>query len=149
MTPDTAITALRSRAQPGKDAQMAAYHKVSRRYLGVTDPDIDELARIWRRELPPDSRLALADALWNADIHETRVAAAKLLTQTHIQPDETVWRLIASWVPKFDAWAVADHACIAGQKRFPADPSRLDEVETWTEHPRFWVRRAALVITLP
>ncbi len=128
---------------------MAAYHKVSRTYLGVANPDIDELTREWRRELPLDRRLALADALWKIDIHETRVAAAKLLTQTRIQQDEAAWKLIASWVPEFDAWAVADHACIAGQKRLLANPTRLNEVETWTESPRFWVRRAALVITLP
>ena len=149
MTPTDAIKALRARAQPGKDAEMAAYHKAPRTYLGVTNPDIDELTRIWRKELPLDSRIALADGLWKVNIHESRVAAAKLLTQNRIQPDEDTWQLIASWVPQFDAWAVADHACMAGQKRLLSNPSRLDEVETWIGHPLFWVRRAALVITLP
>jgi 3-methyladenine DNA glycosylase AlkD len=52
-------------------------------------------------------------------------------------------------VPDFDAWAIADHVCIAGQKRLVADPSRLDTVETWTTSDHMWTRRAALVITLP
>ncbi len=52
-------------------------------------------------------------------------------------------------MPDFDSWAIADHACIAGMKRLVADPSRLDEVETWTISPHMWTRRAALVITLP
>ena len=30
-----------------------------------------------------------------------------------------------------------------------ADATRLDEVEGWTTHDNFWVRRAALVFTLP
>ena len=53
-----------------------------------------------------------------------------------------------SWVPDFDSWAIADHACMAGQKRLVADPSRVDEVETWTKADSHWTRRAAMVITL-
>lgn len=52
-------------------------------------------------------------------------------------------------MPDFDAWAIADHACIAGQKRLVADPLRLDAVEAWTRSEHMWTRRAALVITLP
>ncbi len=77
------------------------------------------------------------------------MAAAKLLTTARIRPDDAAWALIASWVPDFDSWAIADHACMAGQKRLVADPARLDEVETWTRSDHMWTRRAALVITLP
>ncbi len=52
-------------------------------------------------------------------------------------------------VPQFDGWAIADHACDAGERRLLADPSRVDEVETWVGHDNMWVRRASLVITLP
>jgi 3-methyladenine DNA glycosylase AlkD len=83
-------------------------------------------------------------------VHEGRVAAAKLLTQARIRPDDSgAWELICQWVPQFDAWAIADHVCIAGQKRVLADPSRLDQVEGWTTSPLMWARRAALVVTLP
>ncbi len=150
MTGEEALAALRTRAAPGKAADMAAYHKVKRPYLGVANPDIDGLTMSWRRDLTLEDRLSLADALWKSNVHEGRIAAAKLLTQTHIRPDDTgAWRLIASWVPDFDAWAVADHASIAGQKRLVADPSRLDEVEGWTKRDHMWSRRAALVMTLP
>ncbi len=78
------------------------------------------------------------------------VAAAKLLTQARIRPDDTAaWDLIASWVPGFNAWAIADHASDAGQRRLLADPARLDAVETWITHENMWTRRAALVMTLP
>lgn len=150
MTPAGALDALRARAQPGKPADMARYHKVQREYLGVTNPDIDALTKAWRANLTLDARLALAGALWQSDIHEARIAAAKLLTQARIRPDDTdAWRLIAGWVPDFDAWAIADHASIAGQKRLVADPARLDEVEGWTLSNHLWTRRAALVMTLP
>ncbi|KMW56495.1 DNA alkylation repair enzyme [Candidatus Rhodobacter oscarellae] len=150
MTPDTALSQLRAKAVPGKGAEMAAYHKVPRVYLGVSNPDIDALTKAWRPNLTLEERLALCEGLWQSDIHEARVAAAKLLTQARIRPDDSgAWALIASWVPSFDAWAIADHACMAGQKRLVWDPARLDEVEAWATSDHMWTRRAALVITLP
>jgi 3-methyladenine DNA glycosylase AlkD len=129
---------------------MAAYHKVERPYLGIPVPQIEELTDRWRAELSLDDRLALSTDLWRTNIHEARVAAAKLLTQARIRPDDSAaWELIVSWVPDFDAWAIADHASIAGQKRLVADPARLDIVETWVASPHMWTRRAALVMTLP
>jgi 3-methyladenine DNA glycosylase AlkD len=150
VTPDAAMAALRALADPARAEGMAAYHKVARTYLGVSVPEIDALVRDWRAGTTLDGRIALAGALWESDVHEARVAAAKLFTQARIRPDDgEVWRVIASWVPDFDGWALADHVCIAGAKRLVADPSRIDEVEGWTRSPHLWTRRAALVITLP
>lgn len=143
------LDALIALADADKAAQMAAYHKVARRYLGVPGPQIDALVAEWRAERDLEARLALASGLWASDIHEGRIAAAKLLTQARIRPDDGAWRLIAGWVPDFDGWAIADSAMIAGQKRLVADPARLTEVEGWLDHPNLWVRRAALVGTLP
>ena len=145
----TPLEELQALADPAKAAEMLAYHKAQRPYLGVSVPQIDDLADRWRAERTLDDRLALAADLWQTNIHEARVAAAKLLTQARIRPDGAAWDLILSWVPDFDAWAVADHASIAGQKRLVADPSRLDTVETWVQSPHLWTRRAALVMTLP
>jgi 3-methyladenine DNA glycosylase AlkD len=149
LTCETALDALRVLAQPGRSEGMASYHKAPREYLGCTNPDINALTMEWRRSLDVDTRVNLAKELWSTDIYEARLAAAKLLTQARIRPDEGAWQAIASWVPDFDSWAIADHACMAGQKRLIADPSRLDEVETWTTSEHLWTRRAALVITLP
>jgi 3-methyladenine DNA glycosylase AlkD len=149
MTPDGALAALRAAAVPGKAEQVAAYMKVEREYLGTPLPAINDLTKAWRRSLTLDERVALADALWKTNIFEAMVAAAKLLLQARIKDDAAVWRLIVSWVPDFDSWAIADHACMAGAKRLTAAPSRLDEVEGWTRSGHMWTRRAALVITLP
>ncbi len=149
MTPADALAQLHALADPTKAAGMAAYHKAPRPYLGITVPELTALATSWRECTDTAQRVALADALWQTDIHEARVAAAKLLTQARITDDDAVWRLIASWVPTFDAWALADHACDAGARRLVADPARLDEVEGWTTHENMWTRRAALVMTLP
>jgi len=149
MTPDDALTALSAHIVPGRAEGSAAYHKVARTYLGVTNPVINDLTKEWRNALSVDARILLADGLWKTDIYEARLAAAKLLTQARIRPDAAVWELIRSWVPDFDSWAIADHVCMAGQKRLVVDPARIDDVESWTRSDHMWTRRAALVITLP
>ena len=146
---DSALAQLRAMADPDRAAGSAAYHKAEREYLGIRVPVLADLAKSWREELDLPARVALADALWKTNNHEARIAAAKLLTQARIRDDEPVWRLIASWVPAFDAWAIADHVCDAGGRRLVAKPERIDEVEGWTRSPHMWTRRAALVITLP
>ena len=133
-----------------KAAEMAAYHKTDRSFLGVPALLLDEMARDLRRGMTLPERLETAQALWNSDTHEGRILAAKLLTQARIRPDDTpVWDMIVAWVPQFDSWALADHVAIAGAKRLQAVPARLNEVETWTTDSNLWVRRAALVMTLP
>ena len=134
---------------PERAAQMRAYHKAPRRYLGLSNPQVHALTKVWRADLDLEARLSLAGGLWDTDIHEARVAAAGLLAQARIRPDDAAWRLIASWVPQFDAWAIADHVSDAGARRLVAEPARLDEVETWTQSDHLWSRRAALVMTLP
>lgn len=148
MTP--ALAELEALGDPARAAGMAAYHKAPRRYLGVAAPGIQALADRWRSERDVAGRVALAAALWDSDVQEARIAAAKLLTQARIPDSEPlVWAETLRWVPGFDAWAIADHACKAIERRLVADPSRLDAVAAWIADPNLWVRRAALVATLP
>jgi 3-methyladenine DNA glycosylase AlkD len=150
MSPETALAALEAAADPGKAPAMAAYHKAPRRYLGLALPALEPLVAGWRAGLDVPGRVALARGLWDSDVHEARIAAAKLLTQARIRDQEPlVWAETLRWVPGFDAWAVADHAAKAIERRLVADPARLDLVETWSADPAMWVRRAALVATLP
>jgi 3-methyladenine DNA glycosylase AlkD len=149
MTPEKALDQLRAQAEPGRAQGMADYHKVPRDYLGVPNPAINDLTTEWRRTLCVEDRVALADALWRTNIFEARLAAAKLLTQARITPDDAVWALITSWLPDLDSWAIADHAMTAGQRRLMADLTRMDEVEQWTKFESHWIRRAAMIVTLP
>ena len=147
---EAALEALSATADADKAKDMARYHKIDRPYLGVANPDIDACAKSWRQNLTLDDRLHLASDLWDSNIQEARIAAAKLLTQARIKPDDQpAWDLIKSWVPDFDAWAIADHAAIAGQKRLHANPARLDDIEPWTTSDHMWTKRAVLVMTLP
>ena len=149
MTPETALDQIRTHAEPGWAEGMADYHKVPRDYLGVPNPAINDLTTEWRRALTVEERVTLADALWRTNIFEARLAAAKLLTQARITPDDAVWALITAWLPDLDSWAIADHAMTAGQRRLMADLTRMAEVETWTTSDSHWIRRAAMIVTLP
>ncbi|MBY6153169.1 DNA alkylation repair protein [Vannielia litorea] len=149
MTLEDALAALRALAEPGRAEGMAAYHKQSREVIGISNPALNEITTDWRRSLSVPERLALAEALWQTDIFEARIAAAKLLTQARLRPDAEAWALIQSWLPDLDSWAIADHAMMAGQKRLMADLSRMATIEAWTTSDSFWTRRAALTVTLP
>ena len=150
MTPQDALAALEAQADPDRAAQMRAYHKIDRPYLGLSNETCNALAAEWRKALSLEDRLALADALWQTNIFEARITAAKLLVQARIRPeDDRAWQLIQSWMPDFDSWAIADAVAMAGQRRLTADPSRLDTVEGWTTSEHLWTKRAALVFTLP
>ncbi|MEX2518775.1 MAG: DNA alkylation repair protein [Paracoccaceae bacterium] len=147
-TGEEALAALHARANPENALQMAAHHKTPRVYLGLPNAEVDACVAEWRAALDVAGRAALADALWRSDIHEARVAAAKLLIQARIKEDGEVWRLLASWVPELDSWAIADHVASAGDRRVAVDPARLDELERWTASENFWTRRAALTFTM-
>lgn len=149
MTLEDALEQLSAAIEPGRAEQMARYHKQSRQVLGIPNPATNDITKGWRQSLSVAERVALADALWQTDIFEARIAASKLLTQARIKEDGPVWTLLQSWLSDFDSWAIADHACMAGQRRLNADPDRLEQVEGWTGSEHMWTRRAALVITLP
>lgn len=145
-----ALARLARDADPAEAPAMAAYHKAPRRYLGLPNPGIDAAVAEWRAALDVPGRVALAAGLWDSDIHEARIAAAKLLTQARLGADDPlVWAEFLRWAPMFDAWAISDHACKVGERRLAAEPSRLDVVEPWVTDPNPWLRRAALVVTLP
>lgn len=144
-----ALEILRAQADAERAKGLLEYHKVPRDYLGVTNPILNDLTQEWRQGMDLAQRVQIASDLWDTNIFEARVAAAKLLTQARIKGDDAVWDLIVSWVPQFDSWAIADHVAIAGQKRLVADPSRIDTVATWTKSDHHWTRRAAMVMTLP
>lgn len=137
-------------SDPANQARVAAYHKVERPYLGVPNAVIDAAVKDWRVSLDLAARLVLASALWDSNVHEGRIAAAKLLTQARIRPDDTAaWDLICAWVPDFDCRTIADQVAIAGQKRLVAEPARVDTLEGWITSEHMWTRRAAFTMTQP
>ncbi|MEM9320881.1 MAG: DNA alkylation repair protein [Pseudomonadota bacterium] len=150
MNADAALAALRAEADPDRAAQMRAYHKIDRPYLGLSNAVTGALANEWRTSTDLPARIALARSLWDSDIFEARIAAGKLFVQARIRPDDGLaWDWVQSIVADFDSWGIADAVAQSGQKRVRQVPSRLDTLEAWTHSPHLWTRRAALVFALP
>lgn len=148
MTAAAILARLEVAADPDKAKIFARYHKVARRYLGIPNPALDDLAKEIAAESTPQHCLAIADELWRSDIFEARVLAAKIFWRPKLKNFADIWALIETWKEGFDSWAIADAVAKAGARCLKDDPIRLDAVEAWTGHDNMWVRRAALVFTL-
>ena len=123
------------------------YHKSSRQHLGVPAPANDKLIRETIKPLSDDGRIEFAKELWKTNIFDAMISATKVAAKC--KPTEALWQTILSFLPDLDGWGLEDGLCHAAWKCILADETRLDTVETWTKHPTFWIRRAALVYTLP
>jgi 3-methyladenine DNA glycosylase AlkD len=148
-TAQSALSDLQALADRESAAKAAQLHKADRLHLGITNPQIDELYKSWRADTSIEERVTIAASLWDSNIHDARIAAAKLLTQARIDPDVGVWVEIQRWVPECDVLAIADQVAAAGARRLTADPTRLDSLEAWVADENIWVSRAALTMTLP
>ena len=97
-----ALMQLHLKANPKKAAELKNSLKISRTYLGISSPELDILYKGWRNQINGEDRTALASELWNSNIYEARIVAAKLLTQARIENDKTVWEEIIKWIPTLD-----------------------------------------------
>jgi hypothetical protein len=145
MTPEAALAALRAEAAGSAGSAGSAAREV----LGLRVARITELTSAWRQQLTLEARIALAEALWQADIFESRIAAAKLFVQARIRPDQAVWTLICDWVAQIDDLSICDHVADAGARRLSTEATRLDDVEAWIDGAHLWSQRCALIMTLP
>jgi 3-methyladenine DNA glycosylase AlkD len=149
MNIEQAIAQLSALGDAGTAAKMQNIFKIDRTYLGVSNGDIGTLYKQWRTQVDGEARTELAAELWDSNIHEARLVAAKLLTQARINPDNHVWAEITRWITELDHIAYADAACGAGARRLMAHPDRMAEVSGWVESEDMWVRRSAMTIALP
>lgn len=141
------IDQLRALGDADRAARSAARHKRARETLGVAPADLDPLVAGWRAALAPGERVDLARALWDTDIHEARIAAAKLLLQARMRPDADAWAAILDWAPALDALEIADAVAAAGQRRLASDPARLADLNPFVEAANPLQRRLALTMT--
>lgn len=143
------LTQLKQLSDPVRAVAAKQYHKSNREHWGVTSPQCAELVRAHAKELNSDQLLALAKELWVSDLFDLMMSAAKIVCLKKIKPSDELWQLLRSFLTKVDGWALEDSLAHAAWKCILAKESLLDELEEWTKHPNFWMRRAALVYTLP
>lgn len=125
------------------------YHKSNREHWGISVPDCAKLARAFSKGLEEPALLLFAKELWDTNLFDPMVCATKILTLPRVGPSQALWDLILYFLREVDGWALEDLLAHAAWKCILADESLLNEIEIWTKHPNLWLRRAALVYTLP
>lgn len=134
---------------PERAAADMRYHKSQRKHWGVPMPKCDALAKSLSKELSQTELLLLAKNLWETNQFDAMMCATKVVTLTKVKASPELWNTLLHFLKQVDGWALEDGLAHAAWKCILADESLLDELESWTQHPNFWMRRAALVYTLP
>ena len=132
---------------PERAAWDKNYHKSSRDHWGVPAPDTQKLITKAIKPLSNSERLTFAKTLWETNHFDAMMAATKVVAK--ITPSDALWQALLKFLEDVDGWGLEDGLCHAFWKCILADESHLDTLEMWTKHPNFWMRRAALVYTLP
>lgn len=140
---------IKSFSNPTKGIASQRYHKSMREHWGVTVPQCNLLAKSFAKGLQQEELLLMAEALWMSNYFDPMICATKILSLPIIKPSQPLWDLINKFLKNVDGWALEDSLAHVTWKCILANHKLLDELEGWTTHSNFWMRRAALVYTLP
>lgn len=136
-------------ADPNRAIDHKRYHKSNRIHWGISAPQCDQLVRSFSKGLQEKELLAMAETLWMTDMFDPMMCAAKILDLRCVKPSQSLWNIIKKFLKNVDGWALEDGLAHAAWKCVLANEKLLNDIEEWTIHPNFWMRRAALVYTLP
>lgn len=140
---------VKSQGDVEKAEQHKNYHKSEREHWGLTVPQCDQLAKEFTKGMSENEKIALAEALWKTDQFDAMVIAIKILSSKSIKPSKELWKLLNECLTVVDGWALEDGLAHVAWKCIHADEELLHELEKWTKHSDFWMRRAVLIYTLP
>lgn len=140
---------LTKRQNPKRAVVEKKYHKSSREHWGVSVPDGTKLVRQFSKNLTETQLVNLANNLWQTGIFDAMTAATKILALSKIKASAALWAIVCRYLADINGWALEDHLARTGWKCIAANEKLLDQVEGWTKHHNFWMRRAALIFTLP
>jgi 3-methyladenine DNA glycosylase AlkD len=121
-----------SKARPEQLQGMAKYGMTVQRRLGVSVPDMRELAK----EVGKDHRLALD--LWRTGIAEARIMAAMVGDPAKLTEEQ-----MEDWVKDIDTWDVCDQVCM---NLFEKSPLVWKKVDDWSLREEEFVRRTAFAL---
>ena len=125
------------------------YHKSNRVHLGIEVPKLSAIAKEISKNLNEAKILKLTIGLWRSNIFDGMILAIKLLQLKKVKPSKRLFELIEDLLRDVDGWCLEDQLAIVAYKCLKKDPTILDKIEKWTLHDNFWMRREALVFTLP
>ena len=120
---------LQSKAQPEQLKGMAKYGMTVEQRLGVSVPDMRNLAK----EIGRDHKLALD--LWRTGIAEARIVAAMVG-----DPDKLTEEQMEDWVKGINSWDVCDQVCM---NLFEKNQLAWKKIVDWSEREEEFVKRTA------
>ncbi len=149
VTADHLIRELRALTNPARAERDKTYHKSAREHWGLTAPALDQVIKPFVKQHPVPVLHQVSQALWQTQVFDLMMAGGRILSQKKVPASDELWTLVTTYLGDVDGWALEDNLAHAAWKCLLASPARLDEIEGWTEHPNAWMRRAALIYTLP
>ncbi len=120
---------LRSRARPDDVAGMARYGMTAEGRLGVSVPDMRQIAK----EVGKDHSLALA--LWQTGIPEARIVAGMVAEPARLTEEQ-----MEDWVVDINSWDIGDQVCM---NLFEKSPLAWKKVRDWAAREEEFVKRTA------
>jgi 3-methyladenine DNA glycosylase AlkD len=145
--------ALRALGSPDRAVNEKAYLKSDLDFYGVSVPGIRSVVKAFAKqhaEIDHDDVVAIAVALWEAPVHERRMAAVELLSHhaSLLGPDDMP--LLERLLRESRTWAFVDNLAgsIVGSivERHAELADRV--LDRWASDDDFWIRRSALLALL-
>ena len=143
------LTLLKQSANSHRAIWDKNYHKSSREHWGVTAAKCDATIAIISKKYDNYQLMQLAEELWHTNIFDAMIAATRILSLKKVTPNAELWQIINKFMLDIDGWALEDNLAHAARKCIIANENLLGELAGWTKHKNFWIRRAALIFTLP
>ncbi len=135
------LSTLRARANPDNVAGMVRFGISAEGALGVSMPEVRELAREARRTLGKDPALhhELAQLLWASGVHEARIMAT--LVDEPALVDEAQ---METWVADLNSWDLCDGLCNNLLRRTPLAWAKAQQ---WSAREPEFTKRAGFVLS--
>ncbi len=126
------IDLLQQMASPKYRDGMLRFGIANSKALGVRIPDLRKLAKETKKNH------ALAQQLWDTDIHEARLLATMIA-----DPKLVTERQIDGWVLDFDSWDICDQAC---SNLFARTQFAISKAMEYSNRDEEFVKRAGFVL---
>ncbi|HTI70985.1 MAG TPA: DNA alkylation repair protein [Candidatus Limnocylindria bacterium] len=129
---DEILAELRQLAQPRNLEGMRRFGIQARQILGVSIPELRALAKRLGRDH------ALAESLWQAGIHESRILASLV-----DEPAKVTRSQMDRWIKDLENWADCDAVC---GNLFDRTPHAVDKATEWINRKEEFQKRAGFVL---
>lgn len=126
------IALLKEKADKKHHEGMTRFGVSNEKALGVKIPEVRKLAKLVGKDY------ALAQELWDTDIHETRILAALV-----DEPKLVTTQQMDAWTKAFTTWDVCDQVC---GNLFDRTPYAIDKVFEYSKNEAEFVKRAGFVL---